>query len=340
MVPLRDDGAAPRRRDTTADELLVIRCQLGEHDAFEELIARWHTPLWKYLRRVAGEDDAAADCIQDVWLRVWRGIAGLREGGRLRPWLFGIARRVVGLSAWLVWNAQAYDVDDALLASDRLVHVLNGPDGMVFLPASDRAKAALIFLPGGTIDPEAYVPLVRHIAAAGHPAAIVPLPYRMAPTETSRGELWRRIGSTRKYWGAERPLVLAGHSRGAALAGGFAAQHAAALDGLALVGTTHPREVDLSRLTIPVLKVFGSRDCVAAPEAARANRARLPAHTQWIEIAGANHAQFGYYGRQLQDCTATITRDEQQRQLRQALLAFLERLRLHGASTLDVANHS
>jgi RNA polymerase sigma factor (sigma-70 family) len=78
-----------------ADELLVVRCQLGEHEAFEALIGRWHTPLWKYLRRVTGEDDAAADCVQEVWLRVWRGITKLRDGARLRAWLFGIARRVV-----------------------------------------------------------------------------------------------------------------------------------------------------------------------------------------------------------------------------------------------------
>jgi RNA polymerase sigma factor (sigma-70 family) len=95
MGHLGEDESAPGRGDTTADELLVVRCQLGEHAAFEELIARWHTPLWRYLRRLAGEDDAAADCIQEVWLRVWRGIAGLREGGRLRAWIFGIARRVV-----------------------------------------------------------------------------------------------------------------------------------------------------------------------------------------------------------------------------------------------------
>jgi RNA polymerase sigma factor (sigma-70 family) len=81
-------------RDTDADELLAIRCQLGERAAFDALIARWHEPLWRYLRRVANADDTASDLAQDTWLRVLRGIAGLREPARLRPWLFGIARRV------------------------------------------------------------------------------------------------------------------------------------------------------------------------------------------------------------------------------------------------------
>jgi hypothetical protein len=44
------------------------------------------------------------------------------------------------------------------------------------------------------------------------------------------------------------------------------------------------------------------------------------------EIAGANHAQFGYYGMQLGDSSATISREEQQRQTAVAILTFLEQL--------------
>ena len=82
-------------RSRAADDLLVVRCQLGEPDAFDALIARWHGPLWQYLRRMTGRDDEAQDLLQDVWLRVIRGIARLRDGSRLRGWLFGIARRAL-----------------------------------------------------------------------------------------------------------------------------------------------------------------------------------------------------------------------------------------------------
>ena len=86
------DSPDPRR---TADELLVVRCQLGEPDAFDELIARWQTPLWVYIRRMTGRNEDAQDVLQDVWLRTIRGIPRLRDGARLRAWLFGIARRVL-----------------------------------------------------------------------------------------------------------------------------------------------------------------------------------------------------------------------------------------------------
>jgi len=85
----------PDESSRLADELLAIRCQLGEPDAFDALIARWHRPLWIYVRRMTGHDQEAEDLLQEIWLRVIRGIAKLRDGSRLRGWLFGIARRVL-----------------------------------------------------------------------------------------------------------------------------------------------------------------------------------------------------------------------------------------------------
>ena len=88
MPPTIDSRAAD-------DELLAIRCQLGEPAAFDELIARWHAPLWAFVRRLAGDDEAAREILQDVWLRVIRGIPRLRDGSKLRAWLYGIARRTL-----------------------------------------------------------------------------------------------------------------------------------------------------------------------------------------------------------------------------------------------------
>jgi len=76
------------------DELLVVRCQLGERQAFDELIRAWSGPLLRHVQRIAGED-IAHDVVQEVWLRALRGIVRLRDGARLRPWLFGIAHHVM-----------------------------------------------------------------------------------------------------------------------------------------------------------------------------------------------------------------------------------------------------
>ena len=103
----------------------------------------------------------------------------------------------------------------------------------------------------------------------------------------------------------------------------FAGRYANELSGLLLIGTTHPRDHDLSSLTMPVLKIGYPRDCVSDAKDSLANLSKLPPHTAWLTIEGANHAQFGYYGSQLGDCTAQISRVSQQQQALDGVLSWL-----------------
>jgi RNA polymerase sigma-70 factor (ECF subfamily) len=73
------------------DAVLAVRCQLGEIDAFDQLVERFHPALYRYARRLTGGDDAAGDVVQDIWVRVVRGLPRLREPERLRAWIFSIA---------------------------------------------------------------------------------------------------------------------------------------------------------------------------------------------------------------------------------------------------------
>jgi RNA polymerase sigma factor (sigma-70 family) len=75
------------------DELLVVRCQLGEREAFGELVRRWHPALERYVARMLGRADD--DVVQEVWLAVVRGLPRLRNPGRYAPWFYAIARRAV-----------------------------------------------------------------------------------------------------------------------------------------------------------------------------------------------------------------------------------------------------
>jgi RNA polymerase sigma-70 factor (ECF subfamily) len=134
------------------DELLVIRCQLGERAAFDDLTERWHPPLWMYLRRVTGADDAAKDVAQDVWLRVLRGIGRLRDGSRLRPWLFGIARRALmdRLRQQYAGGVET-DIDVAALAADQPADSLEQEitameHELERLPVTEREVLTLFYL--------------------------------------------------------------------------------------------------------------------------------------------------------------------------------------------------
>lgn len=57
------------------DELLVVRCQLGEPEAFAELVDRWHVPVWTFVRRML-DAERAGDVAQEIWVAVLRGCPG------------------------------------------------------------------------------------------------------------------------------------------------------------------------------------------------------------------------------------------------------------------------
>jgi RNA polymerase sigma-70 factor (ECF subfamily) len=73
--------------------VLVVRCQAGDRAAFEELVELYQPRLRYFLAGMAGDNHAADDLLQDVWLDVYRGVARLADPGAFPAWLYRIARR-------------------------------------------------------------------------------------------------------------------------------------------------------------------------------------------------------------------------------------------------------
>jgi pimeloyl-ACP methyl ester carboxylesterase len=148
------------------------------------------------------------------------------------------------------------------------------------------------------------------------------LPLRCAPG----GFQMQVIAETRRIMKADtsRTWAVGGHSHGGVIASRFAAEYPRELQSLILIGTSHPRDTDLSSLDRPVTKIFGTRDGVASESKIRANAHLLPASTSWVRIEGGNHSQFGWYWFQLGDHAATITRAAQQAATLEAICRTLE----------------
>ena len=212
--------------------------------------------------------------------------------------------------AWMGFNMQARGVPAATLESGSTVDVTRTPDAIRFTPRRDTARVGLVFYPGSLVDPVAYAPLARDVAEAGYRAVILPLAFRQAPTARHQRDLFERTQAVMSE-APDRAWVVGGHSRGGALAARFARDHEAALDGLLLIGTSHPREDDLSGLAVDVTKVFGSEDGLASEAEVRQFAPLLPEATHWERVEGGNHDQFGWYGWQLGSGTATISRAAQ-----------------------------
>jgi RNA polymerase sigma-70 factor (ECF subfamily) len=79
--------------DDPSDEALLARVGQGDAAAFDRLYARYHGRLRQYFSRMLGAD-RAPDLVQEVFLRVIAGSAGLDGRGGFRTWLFTVAHNL------------------------------------------------------------------------------------------------------------------------------------------------------------------------------------------------------------------------------------------------------
>ncbi|HKV07868.1 MAG TPA: alpha/beta hydrolase [Thermoanaerobaculia bacterium] len=243
-----------------------------------------------------------------------------------RVWItFGIIATIL-FNGWMLFSSRAQGFDKRILASDERVRVRENSEEIVFEPVGGRAPAGLIFFPGGMVDPEAYAPLTRAVAEEGYEAVILKLPFRRAFLESQEMEVVERARGLMERDRGSRGWVVAGHSRGGVIACRVAATHPSLPAALVLIGTSHPVDRDLSGLRFPVTKIYAMNDGLATVQEVEANRGNLPASTRWVRIEGGNHGQFGWYGRQLGDGKATISREEQQARTVEVLLGALREI--------------
>jgi len=81
-----------------ADSILVERAFLGDQVAFEDIVSRYETVLYKYVRRCLGDAEQTWDIVQYVFLQLYRSLPRLRGNlfsvhseTPLKSWLFQVA---------------------------------------------------------------------------------------------------------------------------------------------------------------------------------------------------------------------------------------------------------
>ena len=217
---------------------------------------------------------------------------------------------------WQFYSFQSHGVSNQLLLSDNLITIENTDDYYSFRPKTEFENV-LIFYPGAMVESKAYIPLCRKLAEKGVMVYIIKMPWRLATNGyTKPKELHLFTDSSKTY-------ILAGHSQGAKMAAQFVYENPGLIDKLILIGTTHPRDISLADRDIPVLKIYGSKDGVADEKSILDNRSKLPESAKFFRIEGANHAQFGYYGSQLGDDNAEISREQQQAETLNSIMEFI-----------------
>jgi RNA polymerase sigma-70 factor, ECF subfamily len=93
-----------------ADEELARHAQAGSFAAFETLVQRHETRLYRFLRGCTGGDADARDLVQTTFVTAYQALAQYRPSHPFGPWLFTIARRKF-IDHYRAQSARAVAVD-------------------------------------------------------------------------------------------------------------------------------------------------------------------------------------------------------------------------------------
>lgn len=170
--------------------------------------------------------------------------------------------------------------------------------------AKEQKKLEILFFPGGLVDPKSYIPLGRSIGELGYNFHIIKMPWRMSTKGYNNIKNLFDLNQNKDF-------ILGGHSQGGKMAAQFVFENPTLMSGLMLLGTSHPRDIDLSNIDIPTIKIYAELDGLASVQEVLENQNKLPKRAELKLIQGGNHSQFGYFGRILFDKKATISRKEQ-----------------------------
>ena len=194
---------------------------------------------------------------------------------------------------------RAVDVDEYITSNDA-VTVSQIDEGYFFDGPSD--DKALIFYPGAKVEETAYAPIMKSLAEQGVDCFLIKMPMKLAILGANKADKIREKYDYDNYY-------LAGHSLGGAMAANYASEHLNDYSGLFLLAA-YPTK-DLTVAQFPVVFIYGDNDKVLNREKLEVGFTLVPSDYKKVEIAGGNHAQFGAYGAQDGDDTATITPEEQ-----------------------------
>ncbi len=204
---------------------------------------------------------------------------------------------------------------DSLVDNEK-VSITQGKS-IIFQP-SEPIDTGIIIYQGGHVDPRSYSVLAYRLAEEGYIVFIPKMPFNLAVLDKNVALEIINQNPEIENW------VLIGHSLGGAMAASLVYDEPNEFQGLVLLAAYPPEKNDLSSYEIKVTTIYGSKDKVASPIQIEESFNLLPPESRKVLIDGGNHAQFGYYGKQNGDGTATITPEEQLRIVLDEILLIIQ----------------
>ena len=235
--------------------------------------------------------------------------------------LSGVAILILLVSGFFIYVSSYYKANSLALdslTSDDQVNVYENED-IIFEPVENAQNIGFIFYPGAKVEPTAYAPMAKEIAANGYTTIIAKMSFNLAILSPNRADEIISQYKDIDTW------VIGGHSLGGVMASNYALENNQ-IKGLVLLASYPQDKTILTDTKIKVLSLWGSNDQVADLNKVKAAKNMMPDDAQFIEIVGGNHGGFGDYGHQKGDGEASITNKEQITETSTYIIEFLDRL--------------
>ena len=179
-------------------------------------------------------------------------------------------------------------------------------------------KGTFLFYTGALVEPQAYAKLADGLAKEGIEVYIISSQLNLPVLDNGT------MATIVKEEHLDKVFV-GGHSLGGVVST-IEAKKLNEIDkvaGLILLASYPDQSTDISDTQIPVLSITASNDKILKQEKYEDAKSRLPESTLYKTIEGGNHSGFGLYGQQNGDGTATMSAEEQQKQLVQLIKQFI-----------------
>lgn len=232
--------------------------------------------------------------------------------------LVSLAILAVGVFIWINNTYKPQAMAHLALKSDDNV-LVNKDKFITFTPKSTKPTRGFIFYPGAKIEPEAYAPICKYIAKEGYKVVIVKPSLNLSILSSNKAKNIIKENSDINSW------VVGGHSLGGTTAAKFATKNKTLVNGVVLLAS-YPKNDMLKSLNMNVISIWGSKDGILNFESFIESKENLPTDTEFIEIEGGNHSQFGDYGKQKGDNEAVINQEKQMNTTSKSIVKFLNNI--------------
>jgi RNA polymerase sigma factor (sigma-70 family) len=150
----------------TSDRDLVLACQNGDMAAFETLYRTYFSSVYDFAARTMKDRHAAADVVQEAFIKAHARIDQLRNPEAFRPWLYSIVRREA-LNGFRDQNravvTSTLESDDAVTPNPLLSQTADdlADDPVAAAELSD--SASLVWDAAASLDADTYTVLDLHV---------------------------------------------------------------------------------------------------------------------------------------------------------------------------------